>query len=111
VTLPVFLRATDSATAACTEYQMSCEERGRIADSLIAALHRQVSLLEHAPQWKPPRWSAEADVLFDPISVTPATSGALAFRLGAGVSALARIEQRFAPGERPRVYLGGRLTR
>lgn len=108
--LPEFLRATDSAIAACSSYQTSCEARGRIADSLLAAKARIIAELEHRPAWAPPRWTAEAEVLYDPLGVAPAAGGALTLRLFGGASAVVRAEQRFAPDERPRIYIGVRRS-
>lgn len=109
--LPTFIQSADSAVNACTEYQRVATEDRQVADSLIAALRSKGALLEHAGVWKPPRWTAEAEVLYDPLSIAPSSSGALTFRIAGGVSAVGRLEQRFAPGEKPRVYLGLRLTR
>jgi hypothetical protein len=58
--LPVLRRATDSAIASCSEFQISCAEYRRVADSLdiarqmqIAALNARIAALTPSP---PRRW-------------------------------------------------------
>jgi len=79
------------------------------ADSAIAARDTLVARVraELAVALRPaPRLSVRASALYDPLAQIPAASGELSFRLIARTSATAVCSQRFAPGERPRCYLG-----
>ena len=110
--LPAFIQRADGAVTACAEYQQFASvPMATSADALIAAQRHKSELLEHAAVWKPPRWTVEGETLYDPIASVPMASGAGTFRLGSGVAVVVRGEQRFAPGERPRAYVGIRVTR
>lgn len=58
----------------------------------------------------PPRLSGAASALYDPLSAAPAASVQGGFRVIGNVSLIARGDQRFAPGEKPRGYVGVALA-
>lgn len=108
--LPEFVARADSAMNACTEFQEQATTEQHVADSLIAALRHKSELLERAAPWKPPRWTAEGEVLYDPLHDAPTADASIALRVVGGWSVAARAEQRFAPGESPQLLIGVRKT-
>jgi hypothetical protein len=88
--------AKDSATLASATSLIAghVELEGRLRDELAIA--------RRAPR----RLSESAALLYDPLAQVPAIATQVQLRVAGGWSAIARAEQRFAPGERPRGYLG-----
>jgi hypothetical protein len=107
-TLPRFLASSDSAMAACTQYQTSCERYRHVSDSLVASLRRQITIHESRTTPSLPRFRLTADALYDPVTSTPALGAGLEMRVAGPVSLTVQGLERF--GEHPRVYVGGRLV-
>jgi hypothetical protein len=107
-TLPAFLHASDSAMAACTQYQTSCERYRHVSDSLVASLRRQITIHESRTIPRLPRFLLTADALYDPVTSTPALGAGLEMRVAGPVSLTVQGLERF--GEHPRLYVGGRFV-
>lgn len=105
-TLPTFLAASDSAMAACTQYQTSCEVYRHVSDSLVASLRRQIALHETRETPKLPRLRLTADALYDPLTQTPAMAAGVELRVAGPVSLTLSGLERF--GDTPRLYVGVR---
>ncbi len=101
--LPSFLAASDSAMAACSQYQTSCESYRHVSDSLVASLRRQIALHEAHTQTIP-RFRLTADALYDPVTQTPAMGAGMEFRVVGPVALTVQGLERF--GETPRLYVG-----
>lgn len=78
-------------------------------DALVFALTNERDAWRARALVQPPRLAVYVAGLYDPLAQIPAASLDGEFRITANLSAIARVEQRFAPGERPRVYVGGRV--
>lgn len=108
--LPVFVRAADNAIAADSVHQAAATKLQAESDSLIEALRDERDLWQKAKIFKPPRVTSSVAALYDPMAAVPLASAETSLRLTARLSMMARADQRFAPGERPRGYVGLRLT-
>lgn len=75
-------------------------------DSLAARLRDELAIARRPA----PRLAGRALALYDPITVTPAASLEGTARVLGRVSLVARADQRFAAGERPRMYVGVSIT-
>jgi hypothetical protein len=79
----------------------------RADDALRADSIHQVAATK---LYRPPRLTRTAAALYDPIAQTSAVSAQLAVRVVGSVSLVARADQRFSVGEKPRAYLGASVT-
>ena len=68
----------------------------RVRDELAIAQRRLI----------PPRFGGSVSALYDPFHATPAISASASLRVIDRYSLTARGDQRFAPGESPRVFFG-----
>jgi hypothetical protein len=103
-TLPRFLASSDSAMAACTQYQTSCEAYRHVSDSLVASFRRQIAIHESRTTPSLPRLRLTADALYDPVTQTPAMAAGLELRVVGPVALTVQGLERF--GETPRLYVG-----
>lgn len=108
--LPSLVRTADAALAADSMHQAEATKLQAESDSLIEALRDERDLWQKAKIFKPPRVTSAVAALYDPMAAIPMASAETSLRLTARLSVMARADQRFAPGERPRGYLGLRLT-
>jgi hypothetical protein len=84
----------------------AADARALAGDRLVASVRAELAIAERPP----PRLSFAAEALYDPIAQTPAAALEVSARLAGPVSLVARAEQRFATGQRPRGYLGARVV-
>jgi hypothetical protein len=72
----------------------------RVASSLRTEL--SLALVPHPA----PRLALVASALYDPLAAIPAASADVSLRIIGSLSLMVRGEQRFTPGEKPRLYAG-----
>jgi hypothetical protein len=108
--LPVIVRRADDALRADSVHQLAATKLQAESDSLVEALRDERDLLRTAKVYKPPRLTSSVDVLYDPLAQVPGASAGVAVRLFGAWSAIARADERFSTGEKPRGYLGARFT-
>jgi hypothetical protein len=88
--------AKDSATLASATSLIAAHVELEAAQGVELAIARQPA----------PRLSGSVAALYDPFAHVPALAAQGQLRVAGGWSTIARAEQRFASGERPRGYLG-----
>jgi hypothetical protein len=108
--LPVLVQRADDALRADSIHQVAATKLQAEIDSLVEALRDERDVLRAAKLYRPPRLTRTAAALYDPIAQTSAVSAQLAVRVVGSVSLVARADQRFSVGEKPRAYLGASVT-
>jgi hypothetical protein len=102
---PSIVRSADNALYADSVHQANATKLQAEGDSLIQALHDERDLWQKAKVFTPPRLTSAVAVLYEPITRIPAVSAETSLRLTENVSAIARADQPFAPGEAPRASM------
>lgn len=101
----VFVKVAAGLADSVQTLQRTIADDRRATNDLLADKDIQIA----RAKLQPPRLTVSVSGLYDPLAQIPAASLDGEFRITANVSAVARVEQRFAPGEKPRVYVGGRV--
>lgn len=102
VQVRVALDLADTALARADTALAAAAVTIRARDSLAARLRDELAIARRPA----PRFAGRALALYEPITATPAASIEGTMRLVGRVSLVARADQRFAPGEAPRVGVG-----
>lgn len=99
-----FIAKTDTVLAADSLALRAADVALAAKDSALATQGRElaIALRPHIA----PRLQISASALYDPIAAIPVASTSGSLRIIGTLSLTARAEQRFAPGEKPRGYLG-----
>lgn len=100
------LNRAESALGRCDSTMVSGPATIRARDTLVVKVHDQLVIAERGTS----RFGTRASALYDPIAKIPTAAVEGSFRITAKLSAIARVDQRFAPGEHPRAGLGFALT-
>lgn len=108
--LPEIVNRADDALHADSVHQANATKLQAESDSLVGALRTERDLWRKAKVFSPPRVTSVVAVLYEPVGHVPAASAQTSFRLTERLSAIARADQRFAPGEPPRAAVGIALT-
>lgn len=96
------LAAADTTIRACTAAVSSCSMALAARDSLAARIRDELKIARRPA----PRLAGRAVALYEPLTATPAASIEGTARVLGRLSLIARADQRFAVGERPRMYVG-----
>lgn len=107
----VFVDRADAVAGSCTDFLSKCEQYRQHAETVIADLTLDRDAWKAKADAPDPRLHVGADALYDVLSSTPTAAADASVRVVRGFSLVVRGEQRFAPGERPRLYVGGRVVR
>lgn len=99
----------DTALVAADSVVATHKEERAADDRLARQLEIERDMWKARANLRPPRFGASVSGLYDLLAQIPAASVDAEFRLLGNVSVIARAEQRFAPGAKPRLYVGGKV--
>lgn len=97
--------ADADATIAAKDTALALADTALVTAKAVTDSVRKELALALRPHY-PPRLSGSASGLYDPLAQVPAASLGVNLRVIGRVSLTARADQRFAPGEKPRGYVG-----
>jgi hypothetical protein len=104
--LPELVRTADNALAADSAHQAAATKLQSESDSLVEAQRSELDLWRKAKVITLPRVTRSVAALYDAIAATPMASAQISVRTIGTVDLVARADQRFGVGEKPRLYVG-----